>query len=101
MSHHYFGLFMESECGRSVQRHSVPYELNLPRRDPTITQKGASRVCAIYLKAILSGVAIGQTRIVKNCGNSQKLRIWWVFSNVGKHNGKKPRAHDMVEKKWL
>jgi hypothetical protein len=101
MGHYDLGLLVKSECGSSVKCDSVPYELNLPRRDATITQKRASRVCAVYLKATLSGIAIGQTQIVKNCSNSQKLRIWRVFSAVGKHNGEKPRAHDMVEKKWL
>ena len=66
MSHHYFGFLMESECGSSVKCDSVPYELNLARRDATITQKGASRVRAVYLKAILPVVPLGQTEIVQD-----------------------------------
>src|ERR1700679_1085957 len=80
MGHYDLGLLVKSECGSSVKCDSGPYELNLRRRDATTHQKRASRVCAVYLKATLSGVAIGQTQIVKNCSNSQKLRIWRVFS---------------------
>src|SRR5271163_3364073 len=61
MSHHYFGLFMESECWGRVKCNRVPHQLHLLSRDAAFFQEFASRIRAVYLEAILPVVPLGQT----------------------------------------
>src|SRR5271165_6812820 len=65
MSHHHFGLFMESECWGRVECNSVPHKLRLLSRDAAFFQEVASRIRAVYLEAILPVVPLGQTEIVQ------------------------------------
>src|SRR6202049_3129069 len=74
MSHHYFGLFMESECWGRVKCNSVPHKLRLLSRDAAIFQKFAGRIRAVYLEAILPVVPLGQTEIVQN-RRSEERRV--------------------------
>src|SRR5580698_5116792 len=76
MSHHDFGLFMESECWGRVKCNSVPHKLRLLGRDAAFFQEFASRIRAVYLEAILPVVPLGQTEIVQDRELSVSVRSY-------------------------
>jgi hypothetical protein len=101
MSHHYFGLFMESECWGRVKCNSVPHKLRLLSRDAAFFQEFASRIRAVYLEAILPVVPLGQTEIVQDRCDSSELSVRCYRGALCKDDSEQPRAHHMIEKKWL
>src|SRR6202162_4093103 len=101
MSHHYFGLFMESEGWGRVKCNSVPHKLHLLSRDAAFFQEFTSGIRTVYLEAILPVVPLGQTEIVQNRCYGQELRVRCYRGPLCKEDSEQPRAHHMIEKKWL
>src|SRR6202167_6235419 len=92
MSHHDFGLFVESECWGRVKCNSVPHKLRLLGRDAAFFQEFASRIRAVYLEAIRPVVPLGQTEIVQDRGYSQELSVRCYRGALCKDDCEQPRA---------
>ena len=58
-----------------MKRNGVPYQLDLMCRNATSFQQCARRVGSIELEARLRGVAVGQSQIVQDRRDRQKLGI--------------------------
>jgi hypothetical protein len=72
MSRYDLSLFVKNKARGCLESDGIQHNLHLQLRDTATLKKRASGVCAVYLEAILRGIAVSQTPIVQDRGAAKE-----------------------------